>query len=76
MNLPFEQGINKPLTILNVVAIITLMLCILGFELVITVNFGSSDKSWIFVVSRISALLPLAYVAFWLLEWWQFEGSL
>lgn len=76
MNLPFEQGINKPLTTMNVVAIITLLLCILGFGFVITSDFGNSDKSWLFVVSGISALLPLAYVAFWLLEWWQFEGSL
>lgn len=76
MNLPLEHSINKPVTTMNVVAVITLMLCLLGFGFIVTADFKESDRSWLFYVSGVSALLPLAYVAFWLLDWWQFEGSI
>lgn len=76
MNLPMEHSINKPITTMNIVAVITLLLCVLGFGLIVTTDFVESDKSWLFYVSGVSALFPLAYVAFWLLDWWQFEGSI
>lgn len=76
INLPIEQGINKPLTTMNVVAIVTLLFCILGFGLIITKDSIDSNQGWLAIVSGGSALLPLAYVGLWVLDWWQFEGSI
>lgn len=76
MNCPFGHGIDKPLTTMNVVAIITLLFCILGIGLAITTDFEKSEMLWLTTVSIISTWLPLAYVVSRLLGWWQFDGNL
>lgn len=76
MPLQEQQGMNKPLTTMNVVAIVTLLLCVLGLGFLSTSMKSSKDDiGWLAYVSIGSTLLPLAYVVLWILGWWQFEGS-
>lgn len=77
ISVPNEHGIDRPLTTMNVVAIVTLLLCVLGFGFVITSeNISKDNIGWLFYVSVISSVIPLAYVILWILGWWKFEGSL
>ncbi|MDE6536242.1 MAG: hypothetical protein K2K82_09605 [Muribaculaceae bacterium] len=76
ITLPIEHGIAKPITTMNVVVIVTLLLCVLGLGLGVTAEGGNPGKDWLVYVSGWSAALPLIYVGLWVLGAWSFKGSI
>lgn len=58
--------INKPSTTMNVVATVTLLLCLLGCGIAYT-SFGR-EVSWLYRVPFVTALIALLHVVLWILD--------
>lgn len=77
LNIPKQNTIDVPHTTLNVVVIVALMLCLLGFGIMLSTERSkrTDDTEYLFVSVYVSTCLLLLYVGFWLFDGPSFFGK-
>lgn len=76
MNYTQGEGLNLPVTTLNVCSIIAFALCLIGFGLVETSRPNKSAASWLSGVSFGCMSATGLYVIIWITGWGKFFGSI
>lgn len=75
VNMPKRYSIDVAGTTINVVSIVTLVLCILGLALILTTENIVDKNLFLLWVVLFALWIPLTIVVGWLFNWWQFYGK-